>query len=241
MNGRTASIAPLLKAICEGIDAMTDIEIAVFPPFPYLPFVSERLAGSTIGCGAQNVSAEAPGAFTGEVAAGMLTDFGCQYVIVGHSERRTLYGEDDHTVARKFAQAAASDLAPVLCVGETLSERESGQTHAVVERQLRAVLDQVGAAGLTRALVAYEPVWAIGTGKTATPEQAQAAHAFIRELIASYDPAAANAVRILYGGSVNPDNAASLFKMNDIDGGLIGGASLKAESFLAICRAANSP
>jgi triosephosphate isomerase len=181
----------------------------------------------------------AKGAHTGEVSAGMLLDLGCRYVLVGHSERRTLYGEGDADVAARFAAALEAGLEPVLCVGETLEERESGRTEAVVERQLDAVLERSGVDSFGRAVVAYEPVWAIGTGRTATPEQAQAMHAFIRDKFASRDGIIAGQLRILYGGSVNGSNAADLFAREDIDGGLVGGASLKAEDFLAIRDAAS--
>jgi triosephosphate isomerase len=188
--------------------------------------------------GAQNVSNEPSGAFTGEVSAAMLKDFGCTYVIVGHSERRSFYGDTDLLVAKKFAAARASGMVPILCVGETLEEREKNITEAVVARQLDAVIELEGAAALGSAVIAYEPVWAIGTGRTATPEQAQEVHAFIRQRVAGHDRDAANKVRILYGGSVKASNAEVLFGQADIDGGLIGGASLNADEFLAICRAA---
>jgi triosephosphate isomerase len=214
------------------------------PPFVYLQEIGRALEGSALGLGAQNVSAEALGAFTGEVSAAMLKDVGCEYVIVGHSERRALYGEDDALVARKFAAAVASHLVPILCVGETLAEREAGSTEAVIGRQLEAVLARAyagghGAAEFATTVIAYEPVWAIGTGRHATPDQAQAVHAFIRGRIATRDVKIAAAVRIVYGGSVKPENAARLFAEPDVDGGLIGGASLKADEFLAILAAAS--
>jgi triosephosphate isomerase len=185
------------------------------------------------------VSTHAGGAYTGEIAASMLVDFGCKYAIVGHSERRTLYGEDDTVVAEKFEVARKAGLVPIFCVGETLEEREGGTTEAVIARQLDAVLDRFGAAALAAGVIAYEPVWAIGTGRTASPQQAQEVHAFIRGRVAAKDRAVAEAIRILYGGSMKPDNAAELMAQPDIDGGLIGGASLKASDFLAICTAAN--
>jgi triosephosphate isomerase len=199
-----------------------------------------ELAGTVISWGGQNLSAEQSGAFTGEVAASMLTDFGCKYVIVGHSERRTLYGEDDSQVARKYAAARAAGLKPILCVGETLEERERGVTEEVVARQLDAVINLEGVSALADGVIAYEPVWAIGTGVTATPEQAQEVHAFIRKRVGSRDMDVADNLRILYGGSMKPDNAAELIAKPDIDGGLIGGASLKAADFLAICKAAGA-
>jgi triosephosphate isomerase len=198
------------------------------------------LQGSVIALGAQDLCEQTgEGAYTGEVSGAMLRDAGCRYVIVGHSERRTIYGEDDQRVAEKFFAARAAGLTPILCVGERLEERERGDTEAVVARQLDAVLNREGgAAALAGAVIAYEPVWAIGTGRTATPEQAQQVHAFIRRRIAGRDRGVADRLQILYGGSVKPGNAAELFAMADIDGGLIGGASLDAEHFLAICRAA---
>ena len=217
---------------------MRGVAVAVFVPFPYLAQAQAALTGGPLAWGAQNLSEKASGAFTGEVSAAMLKDFGCQYVLVGHSERRALYGESDALVAEKFAAALAAGLRPVLCVGETLAERESGKTAEVVAKQMAAVLDRVGVAALANAVVAYEPVWAIGTGKTATSEQAQEVHAAIRAQVAALDTKVAEGVQILYGGSVKPSNAEELFGMPDIDGGLIGGASLVAADFLAICRAA---
>ncbi|MCX7158501.1 MAG: triose-phosphate isomerase, partial [Proteobacteria bacterium] len=208
--------------------------------FPYLSETSARLAGSTLGLGAQTVSEFASGAYTGEVSAVMLADFGCRFVLVGHSERRGLFGETDLQVAAKFAAAAKAGITPVLCVGETLEEREGGRTEQVVARQLDAVLKVSGAAALGGAVLAYEPVWAIGTGRTASPQQAQEVHAFLRGRVAGEDAGVASKLRILYGGSVKPGNAAEIFAMKDVDGGLIGGASLVPEDFLAICNAAVS-
>ncbi|MDA8110153.1 MAG: triose-phosphate isomerase [Betaproteobacteria bacterium] len=238
MHGSRAANRALLEALVAGAGALQGVECAVCVPFPYLAQAAERLAGSALAWGAQNVSEHAQGAYTGEVSAEMLADFGCRYVIVGHSERRQLYGESDALVAAKFIAAQASGLVPILCVGETLAERDAGRTEETVGRQLDAVLARAGGAALARAVVAYEPVWAIGTGRTATPEQAQAVHAFARERLAAADRAAAAGLRILYGGSVKPANAAAIFAMPDVDGGLIGGASLVADDFLAICRAA---
>jgi triosephosphate isomerase len=200
--------------------------------------VEAQLQGTPLVWGAQNLSTEASGAFTGEISTSMLQDFHCKYVIVGHSERRSLYGEDDAVVAKKFAVARAAGLKPILCVGESLDERENGVTEAVVARQLDAVIALEGIAALADGVIAYEPVWAIGTGKTASPEQAQEVHQFIRQRIAEQDAAVAEKVQILYGGSMNAANAAELLTQADIDGGLIGGASLKSEDFLTICRAA---
>jgi len=237
MNGSTSSIRGLLQGISEGATAVAAVELAVFPPFVYLGLVEQLLSKTAIVWGAQNLSEQASGAYTGEVAGSMLQDFHCTYVLVGHSERRTLYGESDQIVARKFAAARKLGIKPVLCVGETLAEREQGVTEAVVERQLKAVLDLEGIGSLADAVIAYEPVWAIGTGRNATAEQAQEVHAFIRAKLAEQDPALASQIRILYGGSVKGSNAAELLVMPDIDGGLVGGASLDAKDFLAIARA----
>lgn len=238
MHGSKAMVRSLLDALLAAPERL-QVDLAVFPPFPYLGLAQSLLSGSGIAWGAQNLNPAAQGAHTGEVSAGMLLDFGCRYVLVGHSERRTLYGEGDADVAARFAAALEAGLEPVLCVGETLEERESGRTEAVVERQLDAVLERSGVDSFARAVVAYEPVWAIGTGRTATPEQAQAVHAFIRDKFAARDGIIAGQLRILYGGSVNGSNAADLFAREDIDGGLVGGASLKAEDFLAIRDAAS--
>lgn len=235
MNGSLAENAALLAAIKP---ALAGIEAAVCVPFPYLAQAQAALAGSSIAWGAQNLSEQAKGAYTGEVSASMLLDFGCRYVIVGHSERRSLYGESDELVAKKYMVAQAAGLTPILCVGESLDERESGVTEQVVARQLDAVIAAAGVTSLAKAVVAYEPVWAIGTGKTASPEQAQAVHAFIRGKIAALDAAVADGLVIQYGGSVKASNAAELMAQPDIDGGLIGGASLVADEFVAICRAA---
>jgi triosephosphate isomerase len=234
MHGSRAMVRELLDGLIEGCREPRDVDMAVFPPFPFLSQAAEQLAGGSIDLGAQNLNPAPKGAHTGEVSAEMLLDFGCRYVLVGHSERRTLYGESDEDVADRFEAALASGLEPVLCVGETLEEREAGNTESVVERQLEAVLARCGVAGFHKATVAYEPVWAIGTGVTASPEQAQAVHAFIRDKFAALDGIIAGQLRILYGGSVNGSNAADLFARKDIDGGLVGGASLKAEDFLAI-------
>jgi len=228
MYGTLASNRALLDAVVAGLSGLQGVECVVCVPFPYLSQAAERLRGTALAWGAQNVSEHAEGAHTGEVSAAMLKDFGCRYALVGHSERRQLHGESDAQVAAKFAAAAAQGLTPILCVGETLAEREAGRTEEVVGRQLAAVLKGRSLAG---AVLAYEPVWAIGTGRTATPEQAQAVHAFLRRQAGAGTP-------ILYGGSVKPQNAAAIFAMPDVDGGLIGGASLVAGDFLAIARAA---
>jgi len=223
MHGSRASIAALLDALVKEIPGSA---CAVCAPFPYLAQVAERLRGSAIAWGAQNVSEHAQGAYTGEVSAAMLAEFGCRYVIVGHSERRQLYGESDALAAAKFAAVRSAGMTPILCVGETLQERDAGKTEAVVGRQL-------GAVDFGNAVLAYEPVWAIGTGRNATPEQVQSVHAFLRKKVPSGTP-------ILYGGSVKPQNAAAIFAMPDVDGGLIGGASLVARDFLDIVKAAKT-
>jgi triosephosphate isomerase len=233
MNGGLAANAELLRALVAGWQGAPGRTLAVCPPYPYLAQAQAALAGTAIAWGAQDVSEHAAGAYTGEVAAGMLAELGCRYVLVGHSERRQFYGDTDAVVAAKTLAALAAGLTPIACVGETLAEREAGTTDAVVLRQLDAVLAAVGPA-VAKLVVAYEPVWAIGTGRTATPEQAQAVHALLRARLAK---AGAADVALLYGGSVKADNAAALFGMPDIDGGLIGGASLKAAEFLAIARA----
>jgi len=237
MNASQQMVGELLDELVEGTRAGGNADMAVFPPFPYLGQVQSKLKETAIAWGGQTVNPAEKGAHTGEVAASMLLDFGCEYVLVGHSERRTIYGESDADVADRFAAALEAGLHPVLCVGETLEEREGDETEAVVARQIDAVLDRCGVKVFAEATVAYEPVWAIGTGKTASPEQAQAVHAFIRDKFAALDAIIAGQLRILYGGSVNGSNAADLFARDDIDGGLVGGASLKAEDFLAIYRA----
>jgi len=237
MNGTRDSIRVLIDGLLAGIGEVQSAEVAVCPPYVYIPEVVDRLADTPIAVGGQDVSDQEAGAYTGEVSAAMLHDVGCRYVIVGHSERRNLYGEDDEFTARKFAAAQKHGLVPILCVGELLEEREQGVTEQVVARQLDAVLSLCGVQALASAVIAYEPVWAIGTGKTATPDQAQEVHAFIRERVREADAGIAEGLRILYGGSVKAGNAAELFGQPDIDGGLIGGASLDAQEFLAICRA----
>ncbi len=237
LNGSKQSIQELLDGILAGMsEAKTDV--AVCAPYIYIPLVQEILTGTAIGYGSQSISENDSGAFTGEISGSMLKDFECQYAIVGHSERRTLFCEKDEDTAKKFAAARKHGLTPILCVGELLEEREEGITEDVVSRQLDAIIDLEGVEALADAVIAYEPVWAIGTGKTASPQQAQDVHAFIRGKIAKLNADVADKVQILYGGSVNGANANELFAMPDIDGGLIGGASLKAEDFLAICKAA---
>lgn len=236
LNGSEQGNSTLVDGVTAGL-AGINCEVAVCPPYPYLGSVAAAVSSSALKLGAQNVSEHDSGAYTGEVSASMLKELGCEYVIVGHSERRALYHESDEQVADKFSAVVAAGLVPILCLGETLEERESGVTEKVVGRQLQAVLSKVGADGMGNAVIAYEPVWAIGTGKTASSEQAQAVHEFIRHSLQQLDADVASKTRILYGGSVKPDNAQELFSCPDIDGGLIGGAALSAESFLGICKA----
>jgi triosephosphate isomerase len=235
MNGSLAANEVLLNGVKSGLNG---VDAVVCVPFPYLAQTQAMLSGSTIAWGAQNLSDQSSGAYTGEVSAAMLLDFGCKYVIVGHSERRSLYAESDELVAKKYSVAQAAGLIPILCVGELLVEREAGVTEQVVSRQLDAVIAAAGVASLSNAIIAYEPVWAIGTGKTASPEQAQAVHAYIRNQIAKLDADIAAGLVIQYGGSVKASNAAELMAQPDIDGGLIGGASLQVDEFVAICKAA---
>ncbi len=237
MNGTRAANSAWLSAFNSGRPPLA-CDVVVCPPFVYLEQIGQGLRGAPAALGAQDLALQEPGAWTGAVAGEMLVDLGCRWVIVGHSERRQFFGEDDGAVAHKARRAIECGLLPMVCVGESLAEREAGQTVAVVTRQLEAVLAQVSCADLARGAIAYEPVWAIGTGKTASPAQAQEVHASIRALLHGRDAAAAGRTRILYGGSVKPANAQELFMQPDIDGGLIGGASLNAADFLAICVAA---
>jgi triosephosphate isomerase (TIM) len=236
MNGDAASAEALLAGVREGARDLPGVA-GVCPPYPYLALAAARLSDSGVAWGAQDVSAFEGGAYTGEVSARMLVDLGCTWALVGHSERRTLFGDTDAEVVRKTTRALAAGLVPVVCVGETLAEREAGATEAVLARQIDAVCPVLRDAG-ERCVLAYEPVWAIGTGLTASPAQAQSAHAFIRARLASGGVVAAPGLRLLYGGSVKPSNAVELFDQPDVDGGLIGGASLVAADFLSICRAA---
>ncbi len=236
MNGSVAMTDDLLTGLKEGIvQSLPDVDVVVCPPFLYIPLAVQMLAGSTIKVGAQNLDIHKPGAYTGEIAAEMLREQRCGYVIVGHSERRALYGESSDLVAQKVKAAMAAELKPIVCVGETLEERERGDTGRVVREQLMSVLDLNGVDIFPFAIVAYEPVWAIGTGRSASPDQAQEVHALIRESIAELNPGVADQTRLLYGGSVKPENAQGIFSSPDIDGGLIGGAALVASDFLAIC------
>ncbi|OGT07241.1 MAG: triose-phosphate isomerase [Gammaproteobacteria bacterium GWF2_41_13] len=236
MYGTQKEVESLLKALKVGLAHFLDTDVAVFPSFVHLQQARDLLQDSPIGFGAQNLNAHDTGAYTGEISGLMLKDLGCHYVLVGHSERRQLFGETDAIIAEKFAAALKHQLTPVLCVGETQAERENNQTESVVLAQLQAVLDKVGIDAFSKAIIAYEPVWAIGTGLTATPAQAQAVHAFIRARLAEHNAPLAQALRIVYGGSVKGSNAAEIFSQPDVDGGLVGGASLKAEEFVTICR-----
>jgi len=237
MHGSREMASALVAEVAASLPAGADV--AVLPPFPYVAALIERHAGSKLAFGAQDLSEHAAGAFTGEVSGAMLKDIGCTYVLAGHSERRQYHAESDDLVAKKFAAAQAAGLVPILCVGETLEERDGGTTEAVIARQLDAVIGRAGIGAFAKAVLAYEPVWAIGTGRTASPEQAQAVHAFIRDKLAALDGTIAGSLRILYGGSMKPSNAPLLLGQRDVDGGLIGGASLVAADFLAICRAAD--
>ena len=232
MNGTMQSVIELIESIVAG--KVINAQLAVCPPAVYLMKVGGMLDGSDIALGGQNVCDQESGAYTGEIAASMLKECGCQYAIVGHSERRALYHESDELVARRFAMALKSGITPILCVGETLEQRDCGETEAVVSRQLDAVIDSQGISAIAKSVIAYEPVWAIGTGKVATPEQAQAVHKYLRDKLASLDATIAEQVHLLYGGSMNASNAGELLSQPDIDGGLIGGASLKAADFIAI-------
>ena len=235
MNASKDSVDNLIKDLLTGMDGITS-EVLVCAPFPYLAQVELLIQGSKVMLGAQNLNTNSSGAYTGEVSADMIKDFGARHVIVGHSERRSLYGETSAMVAEKTKAALNAGLTPLLCIGESIEQRDSGNTEAVIEKQLRAVIELVGIEAFNQIIVAYEPVWAIGTGVTATPEQAQEAHLFIRSLLAKNDESVAQKTPILYGGSMNASNASELISCADIDGGLIGGAALKAEDFLQICK-----
>ena len=235
MNASKESVNKLILGILSGMGEVSS-EVVVCAPFPYLSQVEDLIADSQVKLGAQNLSTNSSGAFTGEVSANMIKDFGARHVIVGHSERRILYGETSSLVAEKVKAALESDLTPLLCVGESLEQREAGETEAVVAEQINAVIELVGIGAFRNIIIAYEPVWAIGTGKTASPEQAQAAHFFIRSLLREGNENIAQNTPILYGGSMNAGNAKELISCTDIDGGLIGGAALKAEDFLQICK-----
>jgi triosephosphate isomerase len=241
MHGSGATITGLLHVLIQALgEENNGAEVVVCPPAPYLPLCQQLLQGRAIAVGAQNVHAQASGAFTGDVSAAMLAEFGVRYVIAGHSERRRYAGETDSEVAQKCEAAILAGITPIVCVGESLEERDAAQAEAMVERQLLAVLDHCDVEAVGSLVVAYEPVWAIGTGKTAAPEQAQAMHAFIRRVLRDRSARLADTVRILYGGSITAENAAQLFAQQDIDGGLVGGASLKPEEFISICKSVSS-
>ena len=235
MNGQFRMNATLLADLVPALSALSNVRVSICPPFPYIGQVASSCQGTAIKAGAQNLSHHSAGAFTGEVSGAMLHDVGCRYVLVGHSERRSLFGESDELIALKFEMSLAASLIPVLCVGETLEQRQAGVTFDIVKAQLQAVIDRVGIRAMAKGVIAYEPVWAIGTGETASSSQAQEVHQQIRCYLADQDASCAQRVDILYGGSVKPDNAGELFSQPDIDGGLIGGASLDANSFVAIC------
>jgi triosephosphate isomerase len=238
LHGSVERATQLVDGVRAGLAGLEGVDVAVCPAFVHLPHACERASGSALAVGAQDVSDSEAGACTGEVAAGMVAELGCRLAIVGHSERRARHGETDATVAAKFRAAERAGLTPILCVGETLAERDAGRTQEVVARQLDTVLEATGPAGFGAGVIAYEPIWAIGTGRTATPDQAQAVHAVLRARDAAFDGALAEQVRIVYGGSVKAANAGELMACADIDGGLIGGASLDVDGFLAIARAA---
>ncbi|HLD08947.1 MAG TPA: triose-phosphate isomerase [Methylophilaceae bacterium] len=239
MNGNIAKNKLLLEGVITGVRDLRNADYVVCVPYPYLGQAQSLLQGTNVAWGAQNLCATDDGALTGAVSSHMLVDFGCSYVIIGHSERRVQFHETDDTAATRFNAALKAGLTPIFCMGESKEERESDWTEYVVGRQLDSIIRRFGADLLAKAVLAYEPLWAVGTGKPATPEQAQEVHTFIRERIAKCDAAVAKNVRILYGGSVKPANASQLFAMPDVDGGLIGGASLKADEFVLICKAAN--
>ena len=238
MNGSRERARALVAGVCEGARELPEVDVGLCPPFVYVTDAGAVIGDAPVRIGGQTCAGVGHGAFTGEVSASMLADVGCSFVLVGHSERRSLYGEDDAEIAEKAGLALAAGLSPVVCVGETLAEREAEQTETAVARQLDAVIDRLDRDALAGIIIAYEPVWAIGTGRTATPAQANAVHAFLRERVAARESDMAAGLRILYGGSVKPDNAARMFAEPDVDGGLIGGASLDAEQFIDICRAA---
>lgn len=237
MNGNKQVLVKLVEKMCElGIDQYKEMDIVVFPSFVYLDEIKKSLKDSVIKLGAQNQADQLQGAFTGEVSPNMLSDVGCEYVLLGHSERRHIYGETNEMIARKFKLANEQNLLPVLCVGETESERLQGQTEQVIAKQLESVIAYTGIESFSKAVIAYEPVWAIGTGRVAVPQDVQMVHQFIRAVIAKKDESIAQKIRIIYGGSLKPDNAAEIVSQADVDGGLIGGASLKAQDFVMLCQ-----
>ena len=239
LNGSKETTKQLLEGILGGMGNVKNTEVAVCPPYIYIPQVAEQLRGSQVAWGGQNMCAQESGAYTGEISVQMLKEYGCKYVIIGHSERRAIYSESDQDIAEKFVAAIDSGLIPILCVGELLEQREADETENVIAKQINAVLSVAGIEKFAHSVIAYELVWVIGTGKTATPQQAQDVHQFIRDMLQKENAEVAQNIQILYGGSVKSDNAKELFAKTDIDGGLIGGASLTADSFLGICTAAN--
>ncbi|PKH85470.1 triose-phosphate isomerase [Colwellia sp. Bg11-28] len=239
MNGNLAENDELLNTISKSYDSNDEIEVVVCPPSIYMAQISQQLLNSKIKYGAQNVSANRNGAFTGEVSTAMLHDLGCSYVLLGHSERRCLNHESDEQIADKFSAAVQAEITPVLCVGETLTQRQSKETFLVIAEQISIIIEEVGIKGFEHAVIAYEPIWAIGTGETASPEQAQAVHAQIRRQLAEHDLNISKNIQVIYGGSVNADNAKALFAQQDVDGALVGGSSLNADDFLNICKAYN--
>ena len=240
LNGNRSMVNSLVAAVDQHATSAVAVDVVICPPFPYLSASGELVRAKNAHLGAQNVAQETKGAYTGEVSADMLVEMGCHYVIVGHSERRQFYGETDVIVATKFVRAQEAGLIPIACVGESLEQREQGEMEATIVRQVRAIINEAGVANMPTAVIAYEPIWAIGTGKTASPAQAQEVHALVRNELAKQSAQVAEQVRVLYGGSVKADNAAELFAQVDIDGGLIGGASLDADQFNAIVSAAAS-
>ncbi len=239
MHGSLAENQTRLTQLSNGLKGLANLDMAVFSTAPYLFQCKSLLAATPVKWGTQNISEHTQGAYTGEISVAMLHDFDCEYTLVGHSERREMFAEDDAQVAAKFAQAQAGNITPILCVGESLQQREAGTTVAVISRQIQAVLKVVGIQKFAQAVIAYEPIWAIGTGKTATPQQAQEVHCAIRSLLAENDQSVARNMQILYGGSVKPGNAAEIFAQPDVDGALVGGASLNADDFIQICKAAS--
>ena len=239
MHGSLAENQTRLTQLSKGLKGLTTLDMAVFSTAPYLFQCKSLLAASPVKWGAQNIGEHAQGAFPGEPSVAMLQDFACEYAIIGHSERREIFAEDDGQVAAKFVQAQAGNITPILCVGESLQQREAGTTVEVISRQIQAVLNVVGIQKFAQAVIAYEPIWAIGTGKTATPQQAQEVHSAIRSLLAKNDQNIAQNMQILYGGSVKPGKAAEIFAQPDVDGALVGGASLNADDFIQICKAAS--
>ncbi|ODN42904.1 triose-phosphate isomerase [Piscirickettsia litoralis] len=240
MNGCRSELTTLLQGVAQQVKPLSKVGVAVCPSFVYLDAISVMCEGTSVGLGAQDVSLHEQGAYTGEISAAMLKDLGCQYVLVGHSERRSYHAESNESVARKFVAAQTQGLTPVLCIGETLEERQAGKMQDVVSAQVKAVIEHAGVDAFVKSVIAYEPVWAIGTGVAAEPSDVQNAHGFLRSLLNDYGSKLAQNMQILYGGSVKASNATEILSQPDVDGGLVGGASLKVDEFVAICQAANS-